>query len=171
MAGIKRPEPFGPTKRNISGRTAAACPYGRGGELENGTSGVAFVLDLTERKRAGAEARRERGALTKKVGERGSYARRRRSWRMRPASQQWDSLRPRSPMRLASRSPRRSPMRGRVCAGSAPTRRDLDEVRQALDGIVRDGERAGEVVGRIAASSRRSRRETIASRSTQRFSR
>ena len=51
--------------------------------------GVAFVLDLTERKRAEAEAARASGAI----------ARSRWSWRTRTASPPWGSSRPRSPMK------------------------------------------------------------------------
>jgi len=54
-----------------------------------GTKGVAFVLDLTERKRAEAEARESERDTAKC----------RRIWRMRTALQRWASSRPRSPMK------------------------------------------------------------------------
>jgi len=55
---------------------------------EKGDQGVAFVLDLTERKRAEAEARASERAI----------ARYRRSWHTPAASPRWGSSPPRSPM-------------------------------------------------------------------------
>jgi signal transduction histidine kinase len=38
-----------------------------------------------------------------------------------------------------------------LCAGLAATPPDLEEVRQALDAIIKDGHRASDVIGRIRA--------------------
>jgi PAS domain S-box-containing protein len=67
----------------------------------NATQGVAFVLDLTERRRAESEARARRGW----------------SSRTRIAWRRWGSLPPRSPTRSISRSPPQRSMRKRPCVG------------------------------------------------------
>ena len=54
-------------------------------------------------------------------------------------------------MKSTSRSPRRSPTPRPRCAGLALGRRISSEVRQALGRIVKDGNRAGDVIGRIRA--------------------
>ena len=80
---------------------------------ERRDQGVAFVLDLTERKRAEAERAKASGDTAKSKW----------SWRTRTASRPWGNCRPRSPMRSTSRSRRRSPTRRRPCAGWTPSRR------------------------------------------------
>src|SRR5262249_25208420 len=77
-----------------------------------GDEGVAFVIDLTDRKRAERQCAKVSGDTT----------RHRWNWRTRTASQRWGSCRPRSPMRSTSRSARRSPTRRPPCAGWAPAR-------------------------------------------------
>ena len=66
---------------------------------DTGNQGVAFVLDLSERKRAEAE----------KVRSSSDTARFKWSWRMRTASQLWGTSRLRSPMKSISQSRRQLP--------------------------------------------------------------
>ena len=58
-----------------------------------------------------------------------------------------------------------------LCAGSDAEPPDLDEVRQALDRIVRDGNRAGEVIGRIRGLIKKAPPREERWRSTRQFAR
>ena len=97
--------------------------------------GVAFVLDLTERKRAEAEAR-ESERRYREVQMELAHANRVATMGQLTASIAHEVNQPIAASGHQCRRP--------LCAGWAPQPPDLEEVRQALDRIVRDGNRAGE---------------------------
>jgi PAS domain S-box-containing protein len=109
---------------------------------EASSQGAAFVLDLTERKRAEQERERLRQleadlAQINRVSTMGELA----------ASIAHEVNQPLSGIvSNASASLR-------FLAGDAP---NLEEVRAAVSDIVRDGKRAGEIIGRVRALTRRS---------------
>jgi PAS domain S-box-containing protein len=94
--------------------------------------GVGFVLDLTERKRASETLREMQMALTHttRIATMGQLT----------ASIAHEVSQPISATIIYARA-------GLRWLAAAPP--DLDEVRQALKGIVQEGERAGDVLGRI----------------------
>src|SRR6202035_25240 len=104
---------------------------------ESETEGVAFVLDLTERKRAEAEAR-ESERRYREVQMELAHANRVATMGQLTAS-------------IAHEV--NQPIAATVTNAEAALRwlgvPDLDEVRQALGRIVREGKRAGDVLGRI----------------------
>ena len=100
--------------------------------LENGTSGVAFVLDLTERKRAAEVISEMQAAL--------AYATRVTTMGQLTASIAHEISQPITSAVINARA-------GLRWLGAHPP--DLQEVQQAFEGIVQDGERAGEVLDRI----------------------
>jgi PAS domain S-box-containing protein len=104
---------------------------------DGGNEGVAFVLDLTERKRAEAEAR-ESERRYRQVQMELAHANRVATMGQLTASIAHEVSQPIVATVMNAQTARR------WLALS-----DLDEVRQALDRIVRDGQRAGDVVGRI----------------------
>ncbi len=107
--------------------------------LENGTYVVAFVLDLTERKRAEAEAR-ESERRHRETQDQLAHANRVETMGQLTASIAHEVNQPIAATVTNAQAALR-------WLGAQPP--DLDEVRQALGRIVRDGSRAGAVVGRI----------------------
>ncbi len=108
---------------------------------ERGNQGVAFVLDLTERKRAEADARESERRYREIHGDL-AHANRVATMGQLTASIAHEVNQP-----IAATV---------TNAGAAPRwlnapRPDLEEARQALARIVRDGHHAGEVIGRIRA--------------------
>ena len=106
---------------------------------EGGNEGVAFVLDLTERKRAEAEARESE----------------RRYREMQMALAHTNRVATIGQLTASIAHEVNQPITGTVISALAALRwldarpRNLERVRQALGRIVEDGRRAGEVVDRI----------------------
>ena len=107
--------------------------------LENGTHGVAFVLDLTERKRVEAEARESERRY------RETHAQLAHANRIATMGQLTASIAHEVNQPIAATVTNAQAAR-RWLVAEPP---NVDEARQALDRIVRDGTRAGAVVGRI----------------------
>ena len=107
--------------------------------LENGTYGVAFVLDLTERKRAEAEAR-ESERRYRETQMQLAHANRVATMGQLTASIAHEVNQPIAATVTNARAALR-------WLGAEPP--NLEEARQAFGRIVRDGNRAGAVVGRI----------------------
>ena len=107
--------------------------------LENGTYGVAFVLDLTERKRAEFEAR-ESERRYRETQMQLAHANRVATMGQLTASIAHEVNQPIAATVTNALAARR------WLSAEPP---NLDEVQQAIDRIVRDGNRAGAVVGRI----------------------
>jgi PAS domain S-box-containing protein len=108
---------------------------------ESANQGVAFVLDLTERKRAEAEAR-ESERRYREVQMELAHANRVATMGQLTASIAHEVNQP------IAATVTNAQAALRWLDGSAS---NLDEVRQALADIVKDGNRAGDVVGRIRA--------------------
>ena len=106
---------------------------------ESGNEGVAFVLDLTERKRAEAETRE----------------RERRYREMQMALAHTNRVATIGQLTASIAHEVNQPITGTVMSAQAALRwldarpRNLERVRQALGRIVQDGLRAGEITGRI----------------------
>ncbi|MER9511815.1 AAA family ATPase [Mesorhizobium sp. M0460] len=107
--------------------------------------GVTFVLDLTERKRAEAEAR-ESERRYREVQMELAHANRVATMGELTASIAHDVNQPIAATVINAQTGLR------ILAGQTP---DLEEVRQVLASIVKDGNRAGEVIGRIRALIKR----------------
>ena len=114
---------------------------------EGGNEGVAFVLDLTERKRAEAEARESE--------------RRYREMQMELAHMNRVATIGQLTASIAHEV--NQPITGTIISAQAALRwldarpRNLERVRQALGRIIEDGRRAGEVIGRIRGLIKRRR--------------
>ena len=108
---------------------------------ERRDQGVAFVLDLTERKRAEAEAR-ESERRYREVQMELAHANRVATMGQLTASIAHEVNQP------IAAAVTNAAAALRWLARQPP---DLEEVRQALDRIVKDGNRAGDVIGRIRA--------------------
>ena len=106
---------------------------------ESGNQGVAFVLDLTERKRAEAEAR-ESERRYREVQMELAHANRVATMGQLTASIAHEVKQPIAATVTNAQAALR-------WLGAQPP--DLEEARQALDRIVNDGNRAGDVIGRI----------------------
>ena len=106
---------------------------------EGGNEGVAFVLDLTERKRAEAEAR-ESERRYREVQTELAHANRLATMGQLTASIAHEVNQPITAVVTNSQA-------GLRFLEEQPV--DLDEVRQILEAITRGGGRAGEIVGRI----------------------
>jgi PAS domain S-box-containing protein len=118
---------------------------GVAGFEETGSLGVAFVLDLTERKRAEAEAR-ESERRYREVEMELAHANRVATMGQLTAS-------------IAHEV--QQPITGVVASGHAALRwlsrgkPDLESARRAIERVIRDASRAGDVVGRIRALIRK----------------
>ena len=112
---------------------------------EGGNQVVAFVLDLTERKRAEAEAR-ESERRYRETQMQLAHANRIATMGQLTASIAHEVNQPIAATVTNAQAALR-------WLGADPP--NLDEVRQALDRIVRDGDRAGAVVGRIRNLSKK----------------
>ena len=108
---------------------------------EGGNEGVAFVLDLTERKRAEAEAR-ESERRYREVQMELAHTNRVATMGQLTASIAHEVNQPIAATVINAQAALR------WLAAQPP---DLEEARQALGRIVKDGNRAGEVIGRIRA--------------------
>jgi PAS domain S-box-containing protein len=106
---------------------------------ESGNQGVGFVLDLTERKRAEAEAR-ESERRYREVQMELAHANRVATMGQLTASIAHEVNQP------IAAAVTNAHAALRWLGGRSP---DLEEVRQALDAIIKDGSRAGDVIGRI----------------------
>jgi PAS domain S-box-containing protein len=108
---------------------------------DGGNQGVAFVLDLSERKRAEAEARESE----------------QRSREMQTGLAHANRVATMGQFTGSIAHEVNQPIAGMITNAQAGLRwldrqpPDLEEVRQASDRIVRDGNRAGDVIGRIRA--------------------
>ena len=108
----------------------------------SGKQGVAFVVDLTERKRAEAEAR-ESERRYREVQMELAHANRVATMGQLSASIAHEVN---QPIAATAHQCRRPP-----CAGWTPQPPNLEKARQALGRIVENSNRAGDVVGRIRA--------------------
>ena len=75
---------------------------------------------------------------------------------MSRASPRWASSPPRSPTRSTSRWPPSSPTARPACAGSGRAVPDIGQARSSVEHMIRNGQRASEVVRRLRALSRKS---------------
>ncbi len=121
---------------------------------EGGTQGVAFVLDLTERKRAEAEMR-ESEQRCRELQMELAHANRVATLGQITASIAHEVNQPIAAAVTNAHA-------GLRWLRAQPP--DLEEVRQALSRILQNGKRAGEVIGRIRALVKKSpvRRESVA---------
>jgi PAS domain S-box-containing protein len=141
VAELERIGTVQPFEKEYSRRDGSRVPVLIGGTMfEKGRNqGVAFVLDLTERKRAEAEARESE--------------RRYREMQMELAHANRVATTGQLTASIAHEV--NQPIAAAVTNAQAALRwldarpPDLDEVRQALARIVRDAHRAGDVIGRI----------------------
>jgi PAS domain S-box-containing protein len=130
-----------PFEKEYLRKDGSRVPVLTGGTLfeESGNHGVSFVLDLTERKRAEAEAReserRYREAQTALA-----HANRVTTMGQLTASIAHEVNQP------IAATVANADAALRWLGGHPP---DLEEVRQALHAIIKDGHRAGDVIGRI----------------------
>jgi PAS domain S-box-containing protein len=141
MAELKLTGTASPFEKEYFHKDGRRIPVMVGGAMfeESGNQGVGFVLDLTERKRAQAEAReserRYRNALLELT-----HANRVTTMGQLTASIAHEINQP------IAATVTNAAAALRWLAREPP---DLDEVRQTLDRIVSDGKRAGDVIGRI----------------------
>ncbi len=102
--------------------------------------GMAFVLDLSEQKRALEALRRSEAQLTEAKAELAHVT---------PGNDSGRTYRVESLTRSINRSPRSSTTPPPVCVGSIGIPPNLEEASAALRRIVRDGSRAGDVISRM----------------------
>jgi PAS domain S-box-containing protein len=107
--------------------------------LENGTDGVAFVLDLSKRKRAEAEAR-DSERRYRQVQAELAHANRVAAMGQLTASIAHEIRQPLAAVKMSGNAAlhwlTRDPF-------------EIDEVSRAIEGIIKDADRANEVIGRI----------------------
>ena len=138
---LKRLESTAPFEKEYFRKDGSRVPVllGCGDLRRRRDHGVAFVLDLTERKRAEAEAR-ESERRYRETQMQLAHANRVATMGQLTASIAHEVNQPIAATVTNAQAALR-------WLGAEPP--NLDEVRQALDRIVRDGNRAGAVVGRI----------------------
>ena len=107
--------------------------------LENGTDGVAFVLDLSKRKRAEAEAR-DSERRYREVHAELAHANRVAAMGQLTASIAHEIRQPLAAVKMSGSAALRWLTRHPL---------EIDEVRQAIEAIVKDADRANNVIGRI----------------------
>jgi PAS domain S-box-containing protein len=130
-----------PFEKEYLRKDGSRVPVLTGGTLfeESGNQGVSFVLDLTERKRAEAEAR-ESERRYREAQMALAHANRVTTMGQLTASIAHEVSQP------IAATVANADAALRWLGGHPP---DLEEVRQALHAIIKDGHRAGDVIGRI----------------------
>ena len=129
----RRPEPAGRSRRSIFAKTAAACRccWARRPSANSGDQGVAFVVDLTERKRAEAEL-----AHANRVATMGQLS----------ASIAHEVNQPLAALLTNAETA------VRWLARQPP---NLEKARPLIDRIISDGKRAADIVSRIRDFSKK----------------
>jgi PAS domain S-box-containing protein len=132
-----------PFEKEYFRKNGARVPVLIGGAMfeESGNQGVAFVLDLTERKRAEAEARESERKYSEAMMEL-AHANRIATMGQLTASIAHEVNQPIAAAVMNAQA-------GLRFLSAQPP--DMDRISQVLGNVVRDGKRAGEVVGRIRA--------------------
>ena len=130
-----------PFEKEYLRKDGSRVPVLTGGTLfeESGNQGVSYVLDLTERKRAEAEAR-ESERRYREAQMALAHANRVTTMGQLTASIAHEVSQP------IAATVANADAALRWLGGHPP---DLEEVRQALHAIIKDGHRAGDVIGRI----------------------
>jgi PAS domain S-box-containing protein len=130
-----------PFEKEYLRKDGSRVPVLTGGTLfeESGNQGVSFVLDLTERKRAEAEAR-ESERRYREAQMALAHANRVTTMGQLSASIAHEVSQP------IAATVANADAALHWLGGQPP---DLEEVRQALQAIIKDGHRAGDVIGRI----------------------
>jgi PAS domain S-box-containing protein len=143
VAELKASGIFQPFEKEYFRKDGSRVPVVLGGALFeiSGNEGVAFVLDLTEQKRAQERLRASERSL-RAVQAECAHVNRVATMAQLAASISHEVMQPIA----AGITNAQVALRW---LGSQPP--DLEEVRQALDRIVRDGNRAGDVIDRIRA--------------------
>jgi C4-dicarboxylate-specific signal transduction histidine kinase len=143
LAELERNGTHKPFEKEYYRKDGSRVPVLTGAAIfgEGGNEGVAFVLDLTERKRAEAEARESERRYSEIQSEL-AHASRLATMGQLTASIAHEVNQPIAATVINANAALR---------WLAAPRPDLEEVRQALARIVTDGHRAGEVIGRIRA--------------------
>jgi PAS domain S-box-containing protein len=143
VADLKASGIFHPFEKEYFRKDGSRVPILLGGALfeRGGNEGVAFVLDLTEQKRAEERLRASEGSLREAQAEL-AHANRVTTMGQLAASISHEVMQPIAAGITNAQA-------GLLSLGCQPP--DLEEVRKALDHIVKEGNRATDVIDRIRA--------------------
>jgi PAS domain S-box-containing protein len=143
VTDLKRTGTVSPFEKEYIRKDGSRVPVLIGGAMfeEGGSQGVGFVLDLTERKRAEAEARENERRYREALMEL-AHMNRVTTMGQLAASIAHEISQPVAATVTNAQA-------GLEWLGAQPP--DLEEIRQTFDSIISDGMRAGDVIGRIRA--------------------